>query len=136
MGRGEMIGVRAIFELQLPIGVVGEGDASGDELDALLALIGDQIEQDRGLAKVLGQRRHLRRKAAEQEATMVPEVRKAGEIVAVCIEGSGVAAGLLPLDALVAAGAVEAPAVIGADVKPGIALTCLGDARALVWARI
>ena len=67
---------------------------------------------------------------------MLAEGRQAGEVVTGLIEGRRVAAGLLPFDALVAAGAVEGPAVIGADVEPGIAPLGLGDPGALVRAGI
>jgi len=45
MGGSEMIGVRAIFELELPVGLIGEGHGAWYQLEALLALVGHEIEQ-------------------------------------------------------------------------------------------
>ena len=85
---------------------------------------------------MLGERGHVRAEAAEQEAAIFLEGGEPGEIVTLALERLGIAAGLVQLDPLVAAGAVIGPAVIGADMQAGIAGLGLGEPRALVHAAV
>ncbi len=136
MGRGEVILVRAILELHLPVGGIGEAHPPRHQLDAFGALVDHQVEQLARLAQMRFQARHVRIEAGEEEAAIVAEARHGGEVMILLVEAFGVAAALLPLDVAVHAGAVERPAMIGADVPGGVAAQFLHQPHALVRAGI
>jgi transcription elongation GreA/GreB family factor len=136
MSRGEVIGIDAIVELQLPIAAIGVGDAAGHELHAVGPLIHREIEEDAHLAQELGQRRHVPREAAEDEALVAFEARQRQEIVALRIEARRIEGGAAVLDGVVPAGAIVGPAVIGAGEVARIALLGTDDHRAFVAADI
>jgi hypothetical protein len=101
--RGEVIGVGAVFELQLPVGLERERHRAGHQFEAIRALIGDEIQQLGRFAQMCFQRRHVCIEAAEQEAAIFAEGGQGGQVVALRVEALGIAAGALQFHVLVAA---------------------------------
>src|SRR3990167_11030283 len=132
VSRGEVISVRTVLQLQFPVGLEGKGDLTGYKLQAIGALVGNEIEQLGGLAKVFHQRRDVCRQTTKQETTIVGKLRQRHEPVIVLIEGLRIAPGRLPFHRLVPARAVERPAVVRTDEQARVALSHLRQARSLV----
>ena len=90
--RSEVIGVRTVFELELPVGLIGEGHLPGDQLQPFLALVSNEIEQLGGLAQIVRQRRHIGGQTSEQEPAIAFEARQRGKPMVSLLERRAIAA--------------------------------------------
>ena len=132
MRRDEVVGVRAVLELEFPVGVVGEADRAGHEFDAVLALVHDDVDRAPRVAEVRLKGGHIGRQAGEHQAAVGPEARDRRKIVLDLSERFGVSGLALRGDSYTFAAGVIGPAVVGAAMVRAVALAGVEDHRALV----
>ena len=76
MRRGEVIGVRAILELKLPVCLVSKGHLPWNQFHTFVALIRHEIEQLGRLAEIVSQGWNVGDQTAEKEPPIILEARK------------------------------------------------------------
>jgi len=132
-----VIAVGAVLGGQLPVAFIGVGRAAPQDFQAVLGLIDDVIDDLGGFTQVLLKRNHIGIETAEQEATVVAELRHLLEVVgAVGVELLRVTAFLLVLRLQQLTVVAEGPAVKRAGkgrlVAPFLAAQCGATMRASV----
>ena len=133
----DVVAVAAVFHLQLPVAVIGVAGIAAQHFQALGCLVHDLVDDDPGLAQVVGQRQHVGVEAAEQKALVALEARHLLEVVrALGIELHRVLGGLLVLDLEQLAGVAERPAVEGTGEAALVAVLLAAQHRAAVGAGV
>nr|GEU28163.1 hypothetical protein [Tanacetum cinerariifolium] len=107
-----VVTVGAVFRLQLPVAVERVGGRAAQHFQPVRRLVGDHVDDLARLAQELGERRHVRVQAAEQETPVVLEARHLFQVVRLLlVEALGIAGALRVLDLEQLAAVVEGPAV-------------------------
>jgi hypothetical protein len=116
-----VIDVEAVLEHHLPVAAVGEVGVAAHHFEPFRRLIDPGIDEYRGAAQVLVQRRHVRVQAGEEKAAVFLQPRHLRQIVAEAPKRLRIAAGGFIRHLQTRAGAVEHPAVVRTLVTLGVA---------------